>query len=131
MTDNITIPRATVQQALKALEEIIWSKDSFLQLDAITAIRTALEQQQAEPVAVHQWRKQGCADWYDGHPDFGDGGGPYEIRTLYTAPPQRKPLTDEQVDAAMVATKHMYPRITRSQCELIIRAAAHGIKANT
>ena len=50
-----------------------------------------------EPVAVYQWRKQGCADWYDGHPDYSDCGGPYETRILYTAPPQRPPLTDEEI----------------------------------
>jgi hypothetical protein len=44
-------------------------------------------------VAVHQFRKRGCSDWYDGHPDHTDGGGLYEARTLYTSPPaQRKPL---------------------------------------
>lgn len=45
----------------------------------------------AEPVAIHQWRTIGCADWYDGHSDHSDGGGPYETRTLYAAPPQREP----------------------------------------
>ena len=29
-------------------------------------------------------RKQTCADWYDGHADPEDGGGPYEERVLYT-----------------------------------------------
>lgn len=85
-------------------------------------------QQQAEPVAVHQWRKQGCSDWYDGHSDFGDAGWPYETRTLYTTPPQRKPLTDEQVHAIW---DHKYRGwFSRSQIEDITRAieAAHGIK---
>ena len=50
----------------------------------------------AEP--VHQFRKQYCANWYDGHPDHTDGGGPYEERTLYLAPPQRPPLTDEEIN---------------------------------
>ena len=46
--------------------------------------------QQAEPVAVYQWRKQGCADWYDGHPDYSDCGGPYETRSTQSNPPQRQ-----------------------------------------
>lgn len=55
-----------------------------------------------EPVAVHQFRKCGCSDWVDGHPDHTDGGGPYETRTLYTAPPeQRKPLSDEEIEALL------------------------------
>ena len=53
--------------------------------------RAALAAAVAEPGAIHQWRTIGCADWYDGHPDHGDGGGPYETRTLYAAPPQRDP----------------------------------------
>lgn len=35
---------------------------------------------------VHQFRKQHCAEWYDGHADHSDGRGPYEERTLYTPP---------------------------------------------
>ena len=49
---------------------------------AIEACRAAL----AEPVAIHQWRNRFCSNWYDGHPDHEDGGGPYETRILYTAP---------------------------------------------
>lgn len=41
---------------------------------------------QAAGKAVHQFRKQYCADWYDGRTDHGDSGGPYEERTLYTVP---------------------------------------------
>jgi hypothetical protein len=47
---------------------------------------------------VHQYRKEHCADWYDGFPDSEDGGGPYETRTLYTHPAQkanRDPLHDD------------------------------------
>ena len=38
---------------------------------------------------VHQFRAKHCSDWYDGHPDHEDGGGPYESRTLY-APKEAK-----------------------------------------
>lgn len=60
--------------------------------DTRNTIREALAEQpaQQEPVAVHQFRKRGCSDWYDGYPDHTDGGGPYESRTLYTSP-QSKP----------------------------------------
>lgn len=44
-------------------------------------------QREREP--VHQWRKRLCAEWYDGHPDHDDGGGPYETRTLYAAPKEQ------------------------------------------
>ena len=41
--------------------------------------------------AVHQYRKVGCSDWYDGYPDNSDGRGPYESRTLYAAATQPQP----------------------------------------
>ena len=58
--------------------------------------------QQAEPVAIHQFRELHSAVWHDGYADHSDGGGPYEERVLYTAPPRREwaPLTDEQISDA-------------------------------
>ena len=50
-----------------------------------------LAQPAQEPVAIHQHRIPYCADWYDGIPDHHDGHGPYEVRTLYTAPQQQEP----------------------------------------
>jgi hypothetical protein len=57
------------------------------------------EQPEQEPVAIHQFRSLHCADWYDGIPDHHDGHGPYEVRTLYTTPPQREwvGLTDAEI----------------------------------
>ena len=52
------------------------------------------EPAQQEPVAVHQFRKRGCSDWYDGYPDHTDGRGPYQARTLYTSPPAQKEPVD-------------------------------------
>ena len=90
--------RQAAQQALEALECMIddlMYKDHKRVIDisnvAITALRTALEQQQAEPVA---WMY-----------DCGNGGRMYaeELDSvpgwmpLYTTPPQRKPLTDEEI----------------------------------
>lgn len=40
-----------------------------------------------KPNIVPQYRKEGCSDWYDGHPNHSDGGGPYETRTLFAAAP--------------------------------------------
>ncbi len=48
-----------------------------------TAVLEKLGKVDVEP--VHQFRHEHCADWYDGLPDHGDGGGPYETRTLYPA----------------------------------------------
>lgn len=46
--------------------------------------RAALQDKAGE---VRQFRRVGCADWYDGNPDHEDGRGPYEARTLYAAQP--------------------------------------------
>ncbi len=96
--------REAAQQALEALElaqtDVHWELNSptrkFLR-KAEKNLRAALAEPVQEPVAVHQFREQHCVNWYDGHPDHSDGGGPYEERTLYTALPQRKPLTDEEI----------------------------------
>jgi hypothetical protein len=125
MTDNITLPRATVQQVLEALLlPSMKTQQMLIQRDeAIIALRRALEQQ-AEPVAKY---KVTVID--DRHPD----GVPLEQWGKKQAqPPQRKPLTDEEIDALPEANGYwpigMNDRILR-----LIRAAeaAHGIKEGT
>jgi hypothetical protein len=78
-----------------------WETDYPLQCEALKAGLKAIEeaemQEQGEPVAIHQYRSPYCSDWYDGVPDHHDGHGPYEVRTLYTTPQQRKPLNDCEV----------------------------------
>ena len=61
--------------------------------EAITAIKEALAQKEQEPLA---WISTGPASmihWTADKPAYGDDWVP-----LYTAPPQRKPLTDEDVE---------------------------------
>jgi hypothetical protein len=77
--------RQAAEQVLEALDEVqqcVRTTDWFN--ERVDALRAALAQPQDEP--VHQFRKQRCADWYDGIPDHHDGHGPYETRTLYAAP---------------------------------------------
>ena len=100
-----------MQQALEALEAITRSVQSDHQAeiaeDAITALRTALEQQ-AEPVA---WAVQACSKMWRGEFAEIDAkaeakriGGTCVAFPLYTTPPQRLwvGLTEEEV-------KHLYP----------------------
>lgn len=54
------------------------------QREALAILDNALAQPEQEP--VHQWRKKGTAQWWDGYPDNNDGDGPYQTRTLYAAP---------------------------------------------
>lgn len=63
-----------------------FSEDTARIAVLLRQLAAALEAQQAGGEPVHQYRKQRCANWYDGHPDHLDGGGPYETRVLYTHP---------------------------------------------
>ncbi len=79
------------QDGLPALPDALLGFGSISRSDARELLRAyALEALAAvgRPVQgeVHQFRKKHCSDWYDGHPDPSDGGGPYECRTLYTQP---------------------------------------------
>ena len=111
--------RALMQQALEALEleatrtpipetaaAMAALRARLAEIDAVEVAafygaqdRARLAEPEPEPVAIHQFRKRGCIDWFDGHPDHTDGRGPYVSRTLYTAPPTRRPLTDSEADA--------------------------------
>ena len=69
----------------------------------------AMAQPAQEPVAINQHRIPYCADWYDGIPDYHDGHGPYEVRTLYTTPPKRPwvGLTDAEMQVLWDRYAHM------------------------
>jgi hypothetical protein len=55
---------------------------------------------------VHQWAAKGC-EWYDGHPDHEDGGGPYRVRTLYrTSPPDHRDALLRQALEALESCIH-------------------------
>jgi hypothetical protein len=59
-------------------------------------VHRATTEQPSQAGEVVQFRTRLCSDWYDGYPDNEDGGGPYETRTLYTAPSKPVPMTPEQ-----------------------------------
>lgn len=79
------------------------------------ALLSADSKDAGEPVAVPQFRKPYSANWYDGHPDQHDGGGPYETRVLYATRPQAaeaqpQPLTDEFARLYWAACESSQPR---------------------
>lgn len=79
---NIT---KAAQDALEAMERYQVKRQDFERFaDEIADLRAALQDKAGE---VRQFRRVGCADWYDGNPDHEDGRGPYEARTLYAAQP--------------------------------------------
>ena len=142
---TITIDRAVVEQALHVAESAGYP------VALIKALRAALAQQ-AEPVQetctykCEAWPECGCAPpkaepvepvaWLapDGSvretpaaKSFGEWvWGPDDFKPLYTAPPQRKPLTEEEIDKIF---KHLCNTVGAS-CKTMARAVerAHGIK---
>jgi hypothetical protein len=98
MSDLITLPRAVVRQALEALEKcsaqltrLGYSANHADQV--IPTVRAALEQTVQEPVA-----------WCDIEEDGTIHGLRYwsepgrREHALYTHPPRREPLSDEELD---------------------------------
>jgi len=82
--------RELMQQALEALKSIAWPKGSVVFL-TITALRERLAQPEQEPVA-HTLNCV-CGAVWDVSPDG------VEEMVHAPNPPQRKPLTDEEIDA--------------------------------
>jgi hypothetical protein len=121
----------------KALEALEYAADHIGCPDdddaigvARKALRERLAQPEQEPVAnIRIWHKNGeqhaeLWNWDKGIETLPDGN--YD---LYTAPPQRKPLTDEEIE--VLAKKHngIY-----YDCDITFARAieaAHGIKENT
>jgi hypothetical protein len=132
--------RAAAQQALEALELAYAGADAItVHGKAITAIRAALAAAEPEPVAwmwqhdetgrigfVEAWQIE--HDWQQNNPRCRITG------PLYAAPPQREPLTDEQIVCLWEAsTGHKMPNMGSSQWQLLAVARAieraHGISA--
>ena len=103
---TITLPRAVVEQALEALDEA----DTFhrnlpdqraRRLAAMAALRSALAQQ-AEPVQPFGYwfsdkhQDAVCSGWFVRSPCDGKLDGKPGV-PLYTAPPQREPLTEKEM----------------------------------
>jgi type 1 glutamine amidotransferase len=109
--------------ALEALEDLgmkhYESTGEVLYKETFTAIKKALAQPEQEPVA---WIKRSAkGNIYDLLSEPDDGYEP-----VYTTPPQRKPLTDEEI---YLCTNHI-DRNARGWANEFARAieAAHGIK---
>ena len=93
-------------------------------IDAITAIKQALAQPEPEPVA---WLNDCEEIHFDKEDAFRYSNG--FIQPLYTSPPKRKPLTDEQLYKVFPAIA-TYTEANKTLYRSIARAieAAHGIK---
>ena len=89
--------REVMQQALEALEDHAKQYPHMQKgytVDAIAALRAALAEPEQEPVAY-------VTGTYSGHFTVAPINPALVLTTgmaLYTHPPQRKPLTDEEID---------------------------------
>ena len=110
--------------ALEALENVTedYVKDrQYIHNKAITAIRKALAQPEQEPVA---WMTPTGALY---RTEDVDGCFDETHIPLYTTPPQRKPLTDEEIDAIYTGVRAVHHEIDSYVFARAIEAA-HGIK---
>jgi len=132
--------RELMQQALDALNSCCTQQttliggsemwfDNLLVYDAITALRKRLAQPEQEPVAWYD-SKSGWTEFHSFKPVRKPSAPDSEWLPLYTTPPQRKPLTDEEMRECAKAMDA--EPLAGGWPELIKFAraieAAHGIK---
>ena len=111
--------RTAAQQALEALDAYSWE-----QVDAArTVLKAALAEPVQEPVASIYITPNGAREFDDWRHDL-----PVGSNLLYTSPPQRKPLTEEEIDE-LSRTMVKGDRSVNWLCRAIERA--HGIGDNT
>ena len=133
---KMLIDRSVVEQALEALKddqdrmveaaEGHWEYKTDL---AIGALKAALAQQAGPVEPVAEARYDGTLRWLEPH-----GVGLHRIQgPLYTAPPQRKPLTEEEIRLlardTFLEAENIWNEDTREDLTEFTRAVerAHGI----
>lgn len=124
--------KEALKLALEALElHLTHHEHGCVYLDpAVTAIKEALAQPEQEPVVwMYQDKSTHQVSFQKYMRAFVDHGATYET-PLYTTPPQRKPLTENEI-------KHLWYEACQTNLELTSQLivhlarnieAAHGIK---
>jgi len=130
--------KKTIEQAYEELRQIIdGGSESFTHDDAVQYLKDKLAQPEQEPVA---WRNAAirvgedlCSVGPFGYYDMTAEqwlDWALSVVTVHAPPPQRKPLTDEQIDA--IADEYIVDYRIPAGCAWnfarAIEAAAHGIK---
>ena len=122
--------RQAAEDALEALEWSTPNVDSSITYEeAITALRAALAEPDQEPVAwMYDFlntenREEVIRNWVTQDLSDIDREKGFNVRPLYTAPPQRKPLTEEEIMDLCAAQWASHPVEVARAVE-----QAHGIK---
>ena len=120
--------RELMKQALEALEEFCEHQTMLRPIEKRDALRERLAQQEQEPVA---WMVLGDGEYGEytpgkhfdtvGYKEYWERRG-YELQPLYTAPPQSKPLTDDELVNLWYKQSTDWMEFARAI------EAAHGIK---
>lgn len=99
---KITIDRSVVEQVLETLEAFMHDSprpyDAMRGQAAMGALRAALTEPVQEPVAWMVYIEDGKSVCVTDNPN--DLVGAYRALPIYTTPPQRKPLTEEEIEMA-------------------------------
>ena len=119
----IMTDREIMQQALEAMRDAAFDEEGYTMnadlAEAHDALRERLAQPEQEPVAWMVWGDNNVPSL-----TFTKPADKYVFDSLYTTPPQRKPLTDEQIDE-LSRTMVKGNKSANWLCRAI--EAAHGI----
>ena len=119
----MTTQTEALKLALEALENTYALRDDVI--EAITAIKEALAQPEHKPVAwsdAYDMIDRFLQNNLNSDADYAEYSK--ALDSIYTTPPQRKPLTDEDLD--LICEKALFCRISFQQFARSIEAA-HGI----
>ena len=117
---KILIDRSTVEQALEALEEFCEYQTMLRPIEKRESLRAALAEPVQEPFGYFRAEPFGWTDCAA----TDEGAIP-----LYTAPPQRKPLTEEEIGEATKNIRGIHCNIVDEIARAIERAHGIGGKA--
>jgi len=112
-----------MKRALEALDEL---SEPYDVLKAQDALRQAIKQAETQKPVVWMYQDKSTHEVrFEKHMrGFIDHGATYET-PLYTTPPQRKPLTDEDVERIIKSNMSLQMNLAGIRADF---EAAHGIK---
>lgn len=115
-----------LKQALEALtasnsQPLPWWVSERNQ-ESITSLRQAIRELENQKPAAWRWKTHNGYAYSEQHYEGEDG------QPLYTHPPQRKPLTDEQIAETFCKAPHQTQHVAWFAAGVRYAEAVHGIK---